>query len=582
MPERTDLFKIRPDRRIGLVRKVDSYRVHVSATDERRLRRANVGGYVVLHTSDANARLIGTISRVVRFEFEPGARDEDVRPGTVLNEVTIEAIGTLRGPGAGRERAVFTRAVESLPEIGAPCFLLLGEDLASFAAMVAKGTEGTRAPLTLGTYALAAGAEARALLDGNAFFRRHAMMVGSTGSGKSWAVAALLEQVADLDNANALVLDLHGEYAPLARHPRVAGYRMAGPADLERPAADAIFLPYWLLGYEDMLALLLDRSDENAPNQAMAFSQAVVRAKRTALAAAGWAGELDTFTVDSPVPYRLDDVASEIAELNEQKVPGRNGPVNGPFYGRFSRFLTRLAAKRSDRRLGFLFTQREEHLAPGYLNELAEKLMKAGSAEHKGVKILDLSEVPSDILPLVVGLAARLVFQLQTWSDRRHRRPIALVCDEAHRYLPHRAAAGAAEERALGPFEQIAKEGRKYGVSLLIVSQRPSELNWAVTSQCHNVVAFRLAHSADRSAVSALLPENLYGIEDMLPTLGIGEAVVVGDACPLPARIRVRRPAYAPASASVRFWDEWSCAGNEQRLDLAVRNLRRQSAGERA
>jgi len=421
-----------------------------------------------------------------------------------------------------------------------------------------------------------------ALLDGNAFFRRHAMMVGSTGSGKSWAVAALLEQVADLDNANALVLDLHGEYAPLARHPRVARYRMAGPADLERPAADAIFLPYWLLGYEDMLALLLDRSDENAPNQAMAFSQAVVRAKRTALAAAGWAGELDTFTVDSPVPYRLDDVASEIAELNEQKVPGRNGPVNGPFYGRFSRFLTRLAAKRSDRRLGFLFTQREEHLAPGYLNELAEKLMKAGSAEHKGVKILDLSEVPSDILPLVVGLAARLVFQLQTWSDRRHRRPIALVCDEAHRYLPHRAAAGAAEERALGPFEQIAKEGRKYGVSLLIVSQRPSELNWAVTSQCHNVVAFRLAHSADRSAVSALLPENLYGIEDMLPTLGIGEAVVVGDACPLPARIRVRRPAYAPASASVRFWDEWSCAGNEQRLDLAVRNLRRQSAGERA
>jgi len=581
MRERTDLFNIRSDRRIGLVNKVDGCRVNVSATDERQLRKVNVNGYVILHTADANARLIGTVARVVRFEYEPGARDDGGRPGTVLNDVTIHAIGTLKGPGAGRERAVFTRAVESLPEIGAQCFLLLGEDLASFAGLIAEETAESEAPLSLGTYALTA-TEAKALLDGNAFFRRHAMMVGSTGSGKSWAVAALMEQVADLDNANAIVFDLHGEYEPLARHPRVARYRIAGPADLERPAADAIFLPYWLLGYEDMLALLLDRSDENAPNQAMAFSQAVVRAKRAALAAAGLTEELDTFTIDSPVPYRLDDVIEEIAGLNEQKVPGRNGPVNGPFYGKFTRFLMRLAARRSDRRLGFLFSLREEKLAPSCLNVLAEKLMKAGSADAKGVKIVDLSEVPSDVLPLVVGLAARLVFQLQQWSDRRHRRPIALVCDEAHLYLPHRAAADAAEARALDPFEQIAKEGRKYGVSLVIVSQRPSELNRAVTSQCHNVVAFRLAHSADKSAVSALLPENLGGIEDLLPTLGIGEAVVVGDACPLPGRIRIREPAYAPASSSVRFWDEWSRAENEQRLDLAVRNLRRQSVGEKS
>ncbi|MBB6733973.1 ATP-binding protein [Cohnella zeiphila] len=578
MRERPDLFNLRPNRRIGLVNKVDSCRVNVSTTDERQLRRANVNGYVILHTADANARLIGRIARVVRFEADPG-KNEDARGfGTVLNDVTIHALGTLKGPGGGREQAVFTRAVESLPEIGAQCFLLLGEDLAQFVALVAEGSARHGAPLSLGTYALADEPETEAWLDGNAFFQRHALIVGSTGSGKSWAVAALMEQVAELASANAILFDLHGEYEPLAKHPRVTRYRIAGPADLERPGDSALFLPYWLLGYEDMLALILDRSDENAPNQAMAFSQAVVHAKRASLSAAGMAEELDTFTIDSPVPYRLDDAVAEIAELNEQKVPGKNGPVNGPFYGRFNRFLPRLDAKRSDRRLGFLFALPEAALSSSYLDVLAEKLMRAGSAERAGVKIVDFSEVPSDILPMVIGLTARLVFQLQMWSDRRHRRPIALICEEAHLYLPHRAAADAAEARALDPFGRIAKEGRKYGVSLLVVSQRPSELNPAVASQCHNVVALRLAHSADKSAVSRLLPENQGGIEDLLATLGVGEAVVVGDACPLPSRIRLREPAYAPESPSVRFWDEWSRAANEQNLALTVRNLRRQTA----
>jgi DNA helicase HerA-like ATPase len=580
MRERPDLFKIRADRRIGLVNRVDSYRVNVSTTDERQLRRAGVNGYVILHTADANARLIGRISRVVRFEYEPGKNEDANGAAAVQNDVTIQALGTLKGPGGGRERAAFTRAVESLPEIGAQCFLLLGEDLALFASLIAEETAQSGAPLSLGTYALAGETATEALLDGNAFFQRHALIVGTTGSGKSWAVASLLEQIADLAGANALLFDLHGEYGPLAKHPRVARYRIAGPSDLDRPGDDALFLPYWLLGYEDMLALVLDRSDENAPNQAMAFSQAVVGAKRAALSAAGMTEELDTFTTDSPVPYRLDDVVAEIAELNEQKVPGKNGLVNGPFHGRFGRFLPRLAAKRSDRRLGFLFSLPEAALSASYLETLAEKLTLACSADSPGVRIVDFSEVPSDILPVAVGLAAGLVFQLQLWSDRRHRRPIALICEEAHLYLPHRAAADAAEARALAPFERIAKEGRKYGISLLIVSQRPSELNPAVASQCHNVVALRLAQSADKSTVSRLLPENSGGIEDLLTTLGTGEAIVVGDACPLPSRIRIRQPTYAPESPSVRFWNEWSRAAGDQNLAQAVRNWRRQTASE--
>jgi len=556
---------------------VDSFSVTVFATDEERMRGAGVGGYVLLNTPDANARLIGRIERVVRLEEERKlAEGEAPEAPFVSNEVTIYALGTLKGPDGRRDRAAFDRSVEQLPEIGAKCFLLSGNQLAAFAALIAaESADSAGVPLTLGEFTMAPGA--KAVLDGNAFFQRHAMIVGSTGSGKSWTVAAIVEQAAELAGASLVVFDLHGEYEPLAAHPRIARYRIAGPGDLAEPGEDVLFLPYWLLGYEDMLALVLDRSDENAPNQAMAFSRAVVRAKRAALAAAGMTEELTTFTIDSPVPYDLEEVVKEIELLNEEKVQGKNGPVNGPFHGKFNRFLPRLEAKRSDRRHGFLFALGKERLDAGYADALVGKLMNAGSPDSPGVKIVDFSEVPSDILPIAINMMARLIFQVQLWSDEEERHPIALVCDEAHLYLPGRSAADAAELRALAHFERIAKEGRKYGVSLVVVSQRPSELNATVMSQCHNIVALRLSNMTDKGVVAALLPDHLGGIQDLLPALGVGEAVVVGDACLLPSRIRVREPAYPPRSATVRFWDEWHRADRKQDLPQAVRNMRRQS-----
>ncbi|EES73129.1 hypothetical protein POTG_02229 [Paenibacillus sp. oral taxon 786 str. D14] len=575
-----NLFDISEDHFIGLVNKVDSYSVNISTSDEEQLRKVNVNGYVILHTSDPNTRLIGRIDRVVRLEYEQNSQsdnalEEEIR---ISNDVTVNALGTLKGPGGGRDRPVFSRAVENLPEIGAKCFLLLGEYLTLFTSLIADETAKSKTPLSLGTYTMASGAQA--ILDGNAFFQRHAMVVGSTGSGKSWTVARIVEQVASLTHSNMIVFDLHGEYEPLSAHPHITRYRIAGPADLDNPKSDVLFLPYWLLGYEDMLALILDRSDENAPNQAMAFSNAVVNAKRKVLQNANMQKELETFTIDSPVPYSLDDVVTELTELNEARVtnPGTGREVNGPFNGKFNRFLPRLASKRSDRRHGFLFSLKEEQLAVNYLDSLVEKLMKANGEHNPGVKIIDFSEVPSDILPIILSLVARLIFQVQQWSDSTNRHPIALVCDEAHLYLPNRMAADAAEARALTHFERIAKEGRKYGVSLLIISQRPSELNTTVMSQCNNVVALRLSNQSDKSAVSNLLPENLGGIQDQLPTLGVGEAIVVGDACLLPSRIKIQKPEYEPNSGSVKFWDEWSDAKNKQNLFSAVQNLRRQSS----
>ncbi|MDR6553961.1 ATP-binding protein [Paenibacillus qinlingensis] len=577
MQQRLDLFNISSEHFVGYVNKVDSYRVNVSSSNDDQLRKVNVNGYVIMNTSDPNTRLVGRIDRVIRLEYD---RDETTSTDDsgVNNDITINALGTLKGPRSGKESPSFTRSVENLPEIGADCFLLYGEYLTLFTGLIADETAKSKTPLSLGTYTMAA--NAHALLDGNAFFQRHAMVVGSTGSGKSWTVARIIEQVAGLNDSNMIVFDLHGEYEPLAAHPNITRYRIAGPGDLENPNEDVLFLPYWLLGYEDMLALILDRSDENAPNQSMAFSNAVISAKKTVLENEGMVKELDTFTIDSPVPYSLDDVVNAITELNEQKVQGKTGPVNGPFNGKFNRFLPRLQSKRSDRRHGFLFALKQEQLAVNYLDYLVEKLMKANDDRTPGVKIIDFSEVPSDILPIVLSLVARLVFQVQQWSASSLRHPIALVCDEAHLYLPNRMAADAAEARALAHFERIAKEGRKYGVSLLIISQRPSELNTTVMSQCNNVVALRLSNQADKSAVANLLPENLGGIQDQLPTLGVGEAIVVGDSCLLPSRIKIQKPEYQPNSGSVKFWDEWSKAAKQQNLALAVQNLRRQNSGQ--
>lgn len=575
-----NLFSISGEESIGLVTKVDSYSVSVSVIDDNVLEHVNVNGFVILQTSNPNIRLIGRIDRVIRCGIEYLYSEDSIDGDEeILNntEVYINALGTLKGTSAGRNRPTFTRAVETLPEIGAKCFLLNGNKLTAFTGLIADETTSQGNPLTLGHYTMANSADA--LLDGDAFFQRHAMVIGSTGSGKSWTTARIIEQVADLPKSNMVVFDLHGEYTPLSEHENIERLRIAGPGDLNNPQSDVIYLPYWLLGYEDMLALILDRTDENAPNQAMAFSNTVIEAKKQTLLSENMNEELETFTIDSPIPYEMSFVLDALNRLNNERVnnPSTGREINGPFNGKFHRFIPRLQAKRSDRRYGFLFDLNEEHLHPNYLDFLVKKLMKSTQDGHSGIKIIDFSEVPSDILPIIISLVAKVIFQVQQWSVASERHPIALVCDEAHLYLPSRQTADASEARALAHFERIAKEGRKYGVSLLIISQRPSELNTTIMSQCNNVVSLRLSNQADKNAVCNLLPENLGGIQDILPTLGIGEAVVVGDSCLLPSRIKVKEPTYKPSSGSVKFWCEWSDGENEQNLTKAITNLRRQT-----
>jgi len=257
-------------------------------------------------------------------------------------------------------------------------------------------------------------------------------------------------------------------------------------------------------------------------------------------------------------------------------VPGAgNRERQGDFHGKLSRFIQRLEAKTNDKRLNFMFSNKQELLAYDYMNSLCKKLM-APASQTGGVKIIDFSEVPSDILPLIVSLLARVVFSVQQWIDKANLNPVAIFCDEAHLYIPANAQQGV-ETSSLQSFERIAKEGRKYGVGLVVISQRPSEVNRTVLSQSSNYIAMRLTNADDQNVIRKLLPDSIGNFADLLPVLDVGEAIAVGDACLLPSRIIIDRPNKEPDSATVKFWTEWSKENAFDNIDTAVEAMRKQS-----
>ena len=581
------IFNFTDEQSLGEVRSVETSRITVRVTDGQRLQKARVGRLVAIQ-SMGDEWLIGIIERVWRHPVEFRTLPEADLPADLAdvpqeeNGVLVSLVGTYRARD-GQRRDTFTRAVFVLPEINRPVFPIEEKSLEDFMGILSTSSKANAAaPLKVGTYTL--DGKAGAYIDGDKLFQRHAALLGSTGSGKSFTVASILEQSAQLPHANIVVLDLHGEYSSMkfASH-----YRIAGIGDIKTKKDGAIFLPFWLLTYDEMQSLFVDRSEESAPNQASELMKQVVELKRKSIEGLGKYDLLAGFTVDTPVPYRLADLIDAIAEKDREMVQGASREKQGPLFGKLTRFLNRISVKTKDRRYAFMYQAPEEYETYEALHELSKKLLGTGSAGdgvNPGIKIIDFSEVPSDILPVVVGLVGRLIFQIQFWSspgeagDARH--PIVIVCDEAHLYLPSSVAStGPLEKRALENFERIAKEGRKYGVGLMVVSQRPSDVSTTILSQCSNIISLRLVNKTDQSVVKQLLPESLEGLMEVLPTLDVGEAVVVGDATLLPTRIKMSKPKYEPRSATIPFWTRWAQPKEEVDLVMAVENMRRQSRG---
>lgn len=552
----------------GKVQSVDTATVVVQVEDTSQLSKLQVNHLVAIRASKVGQVLIGMVSKIMR---KYGDELEDNGEENVVSKDIVKAtlIGTLLDR-EGEHRNVFKRTLESVPEVDSDCFIMADDVLTAFMSVISGADSGMEHPLCIGKYTINNGAPA--WLDGNKLFQRHAVIVGSTGSGKSYTVATLLEKISELKSCNAILFDIHGEYAPITGT-GIQHYKIAGPGDV--PSEQVMFLPYWMLSYEEMLALMLDRSDANAPNQAMVFSQAVIQEKTALLEESGHGNLAGEITLDSPVPYRISKVIEHLDSKNKEMIPGSGGrEKQGDFFGKLSRFLQRLTAKTLDKRLNFMFSDAEELLDFSYMEVLCRHLMLPAS-QGGGIKILDFSEVPSDILPLMVSLLARIVFSVQQWTERSKLNPLAIFCDEAHLYIPANAQQGV-EISSLQSFERIAKEGRKYGVGLVIVSQRPSEVNRTVLSQSSNFIAMRLTNADDQAVIKKLLPDSIGNFADLLPVLDIGEAIAVGDASLLPSRIMIDLPSQRPDSATVKFWDEWCREDVSDDIGAAVLAMRKQ------
>jgi len=429
-------------------------------------------------------------------------------------------------------------------------------------------------------------------LDGDSFFGKHIGVVGSTGSGKSSTVAAILQEGirpstdqssnGKLNNSHVIIFDLHGEYRSAFPDGRALG-------------VDDVKLPYWLMNSEELEEMFIESNEQNSHNQVSQFRNAVIENKKKY---AGTDGSKVSY--DSPIYFSLEEVINYLTHLNTEvvsKIPGDgNQPKfkddstlvddrskyyfeaprefveqsasnatkasNGPFNGEFNRFLMRLDGRRNDERLDFLLTPRNgdnREYKTEDLNELLSQFMGYGDPKSN-VTILDLSGIPFEVLSVVVSLITRLIFTFNFHFKKQRVRgsqelPYLLVYEEAHNYIPQ--SEGAKYGTVKRAIERIAKEGRKYGISLMIVSQRPSEISETVFSQCNNFVAMRLTNPADQRYVKRLLPDNLGAITDALPSLERQEAIIIGDAVVVPSIIKVSDIENLPDSHDINFRTEW-------------------------
>lgn len=550
---------------IGKVQYVDTGNVTINIERDEFVNSVQVNQIVQINSSKTKEKIIGLVTKILR-KASPVDSEMDNVTSIFENSIRVNLVGTLKEK-EGVKKYVFKRTLSTVPSLDAECYLLQGDDLSEFMKAISSSSVN---PLTIGKYTISEDSVAN--LDGNKFFQRHAVIVGGTGSGKSWTVANILEKAANLKSVNVVVFDIHGEYSPLKDLPNAQLLKIAGPS--ENPNnAQTIFLPYWLLSYEEMAAMLLDRTDTNAPNQSRALFDLILSGKLDTVRKERDTITESNMTVESPIPYNIQNVVEELKRLDTEMVQGTRGDKQGPLYGKLTRFVQRLESKIMDKRLNFLFNNDTTLLEYNWFSKFIEKLL--GYGNENGVKIVDFSEVPSDILPLITGLMGRLIFTIQQWTETNERHPIAVFCDEAHLYLPV-SSVDSMDERGLKSFERIAKEGRKYGVSLVVISQRPADVSKTILSQCGNFIAMRLTNPEDQNVIRRLFPDSLGDFAGMLPILDVGEGLVVGDASLLPSRVILDKPIIQPNSSTVDFWDIWNEDKKSSTWEKAVNAMRQQ------
>jgi hypothetical protein len=367
---------------------------------------------------------------------------------------------------------------------------------------------------------------------------KHFAVLGSTGTGKSTSVALILHRISQLSpEGHIVMIDPHGEYS--------AAFKGCG----ELFNVDNLQLPYWLLNFEEHCEVLLTTDGAERQRDADILAKCLLAARMKGKAA----DTLGKVTVDSPIPYLLSDLNAII--VNEMGKLDRAGDTLP-----FQRLKTKLDELKADPRYTFMFSGM---LVSDSMGSFLAKLFRLPS-HGRPISIVDVSGVPSEVTSVVVSVLARMVFDYAIWSRTEAQRPLLLVCEEAHRYVPKDENANGQAVRKI--LERIAKEGRKYGVSLGLITQRPSDLAEGVLSQCGTIVAMRLNNERDQACVRAAMPEGARGFLDAIPALRNRECIVCGEGVAIPIRVRFDdlEPEKRPASSDPSFARLWRETGDEE------------------
>ncbi len=481
----------------------------------------------------------------------------------------------------------FDRGVRTYPLPMQPVFLVTtSESRELYSAIEKNQSLEINNLISFGNYVGAV--DVRCHADMDKFFGQHCAVLGSTGSGKSTAVAAVLHSVLDHKpnkegscSPRIVIIDPHGEYGS-AFGERCTVFRSYddGAEDEDTPVS----LPYWLMSSDEFRQLIIGKTEFEATSQANVVYKALAHARMQAaglVLPASDAKRLDTaehpelprpidddkkgtiasFNRDRPMPFSLTEFELHITECQAKRyVKGTWETVtDSEFQKTFASIIDKLRVLKSDCRIAFLMGEYAAD-GPNLGAILAQFLAKVDGKPAEHIRILDISGLPNEVAGPLTAALARLLFSYKLHQSRNEREkdPILLVCEEAHRYVPNRGEAQYAT--AQESIRRIAREGRKYGIGLMLVSQRPADIESTVLSQCNSWLVLRLTNGVDQEHVGRFLPDTLSGLIKLLPSLPRREALFVGEAAALPARIRLSNVPEnkRPKSADISFAQGWS------------------------
>ena len=402
---------------------------------------------------------------------------------------------------------------------------------------------------------------------GNRFFNKHIAVVGSTGSGKSHTLATIIQKAVtakdgdfSLNNSHVIIFDIHSEYR--------SAFPSANHIDISN-----LVLPYWMLNSEELEEFFLD-TEANDHNQRNIFKEAIIKDRRAKFI--GSDAQKQKIHLDTPILFDIKEVLAYANAKNEEMVDtgevyaasnkekaGQPKYTQGSLYGKLTNFINRLENKVNDSRLDFFLGEQSKNIT---FEETLQRLLGYPAQGKANVTVIDLSGVPFEVLSITVSLISRLIFEhgyiykrIRFAKNSKEKVnndvPILLVYEEAHKYVPNSELLKYRSSKV--SIERIAKEGRKYGVTLLLASQRPSEISETIFSQCSNFIAMRLTNPTDQGYVKKLLPDSLGSLIDKMTSFRQGEALLVGESIVLPSIVQIDPCADAPSSNDIPYWQLW-------------------------